>query len=352
MEMGNNESSKNIYQKLVELSPNEGFSKYMCLAQLSVEMEAVNFYKKGIELMLIEYEKQEQGSASRPSTSASASNFDDDEDDEDFKNITKLDISTAYGSIAEIYLTDLCMEENAEELCKSFLDKSLEYDSKNPESLQLLASYWLSKENIDEARKAILESLDNWLPKYIEANESGPLVDPTQAISLTYDSRINTTRILTEVQEFDKAITVLEQLIEEDDEVVVVWYMLGWVNYCKGEDYFSNAKFYLKKAKEMAIKIKYDQKYLDEDLKNHINELLENLANVQSDDEDNENDEDDKENLDDDDDNFETDSDEEDEEADNCINSKNLNNSNGYSKSKNKSIDKNNNNVDESMETT
>ena len=115
------------------------------------------------------------------------------------------------------------MEENAEELCKSFLDKSLEFDSKNPESLQLLSSYWLSKENIDEARKAILESLDNWLPKYIEANESGPLVDPTQAISLTYDSRINTTRILTEVQEFDKAITVLEQLIEEDDEVVVVW---------------------------------------------------------------------------------------------------------------------------------
>ena len=96
-----------IYQKLVELSPNEGFSKYMCLAQLSVEMEAVNFYKKGIELMLIEYEKQEQESASQPSTSASASNFDDDEDDEDFKNITKLDISTAYGSIAEIYLTDL-----------------------------------------------------------------------------------------------------------------------------------------------------------------------------------------------------------------------------------------------------
>ena len=31
--------------------------------------------------------------------------------------------------------------------------------------------------------------------------------------------------------------------------------MLGWVNYCKGEDYFSNAKFYLKKAKEVRKKI-------------------------------------------------------------------------------------------------
>lgn len=27
--------------------------------------------------------------------------------------------------------------------------------------------------------------------------------------------------------------------------------MLGWVNYCKGDEYYSNAKFYLKKAHEV-----------------------------------------------------------------------------------------------------
>jgi hypothetical protein len=31
--------------------------------------------------------------------------------------------------------------------------------------------------------------------------------------------------------------------------------MLGWVNYCKGEDYYSNSKFYLKKADEVILKI-------------------------------------------------------------------------------------------------
>ena len=105
MEMGNNDSSKTIYQKLVELCPNEGFSKYMCLAQLSSEIEAVNFYKKGIELMTRDYEKQEQESANHPSTSQSMG--DNDDDDEQYKDITKSDISTAYGSVAEIYLTDL-----------------------------------------------------------------------------------------------------------------------------------------------------------------------------------------------------------------------------------------------------
>jgi tetratricopeptide (TPR) repeat protein len=118
------------------------------------------------------------------------------------------------------------MEEDADKLCKVYLDKSLEYDPKNPETLQLFASYFLSKEDFEQAKKYILESLEIWLPKYLEAEESGPLVDPTQAITLTYDSRISTSRILTEVEEFDKSITVLEQLIEEDDEVVVVIYYI------------------------------------------------------------------------------------------------------------------------------
>ena len=85
---------------MTELNPNEGYSKYMCLAQLSTGLEAVNYYKKGIELILVEYNSQ----INQPSTSAQASN---DEDDDDGTAISKLDISTAYGSVAEIYLTDL-----------------------------------------------------------------------------------------------------------------------------------------------------------------------------------------------------------------------------------------------------
>ena len=69
----------------------------MCLAQLSTGLEAVNFYKKGIELILIEYEKQ----LNTPNTSTKAQDLEEDENE-----ITKSNISTAYGSVAEIYLTD------------------------------------------------------------------------------------------------------------------------------------------------------------------------------------------------------------------------------------------------------
>lgn len=69
----------------------------MCIAQMSGGLEAVQFYLKGIEIMMSEYEKQE----AQPSTSAAAA-----KDDEQM-GITKSDISTAFGSIAELYLTDL-----------------------------------------------------------------------------------------------------------------------------------------------------------------------------------------------------------------------------------------------------
>lgn len=109
MEMGNTESAKSVYEKLAELSPDEGFSKYMCLAQLSSGLEAVNFYKKGIELMLLEFNKQqhlEEKHNGKACTSSRANN-DEEEEQDDFGRVTNLDLSTAYCSIAEIYLTDL-----------------------------------------------------------------------------------------------------------------------------------------------------------------------------------------------------------------------------------------------------
>lgn len=113
MEMGNAESARNIYEKLIELCPNEGFSKYMCIAQLSTGIEAVNSYLKGIDLMLTQYNKeqlekskQNNNKPSKPSTSRASFLEEEDEDDED-EGVTRSEISTAYGSIAEIYLTDL-----------------------------------------------------------------------------------------------------------------------------------------------------------------------------------------------------------------------------------------------------
>lgn len=42
---------------------------------------------------------------------------------------------------------------------------------------------------------------------------------------------------------------MLELLLDEDEDVPNVWYMLGWANYLQGVDYAANARHYLSKAR-------------------------------------------------------------------------------------------------------
>jgi hypothetical protein len=46
------------------------------------------------------------------------------------------------------------------------------------------------------------------------------------------------------------ACEVLELLLDEDEDVPDVWYMLGWANYLQGPDYATNARHYLAKGKK------------------------------------------------------------------------------------------------------
>merc|ERR1711997_427927 len=106
--------------------------------------------------------------------------------------------------------------------------------------------------------------------------------DPVEVCTLLYTTRIATSKILIELEEWDSATKVLDGLIEEDEDVVDTWYLLGWLNKLradferepnnqiqnvdKGKDesssfsklppqeddvaegYIGNARFYLKKA--------------------------------------------------------------------------------------------------------
>ena len=79
----------NCFSKAINISPNEGHHKYLCLGQLSKGEEAVELLLKGIDIMAKQFHCQ------GTSTSSSAS-----------CDVTALDMSTAYCSLAEVYLTD------------------------------------------------------------------------------------------------------------------------------------------------------------------------------------------------------------------------------------------------------
>lgn len=262
-ELGDMDKAKQIFLKAVDLSPEEGHSKYMYLGQIYTGAEAVQYFSKGIEVMLKAIDKKVQevssmGAAALPSESP----------------VTAKDVSVAFCSIAEIFFTDLCMEEGAAERCKEAIEKALHYDQNNPEALQLMASYLFSIEKPEEGRDYLIKSVSSWLPSRQKEEESSagseqPDEDEedeerVQSNIPPYESRITSAKLLIEVEEFEMATDVLEGLLEEDDEVVQVWYLLGWLYYLQpekpgtaedSESLKKSSRIYLTKAKKLYVKL-------------------------------------------------------------------------------------------------
>uniref|UniRef100_A0A8C1IXD7 Si:dkey-12j5.1 n=1 Tax=Cyprinus carpio TaxID=7962 RepID=A0A8C1IXD7_CYPCA len=269
-----------VYLKAVELSPEDGHSKYMYLGQIHTGMEAVQYFSKGTEVMLNTMDKHTSeasafGAAAFPSECA----------------VTKKDVSVAFCSIAEIFFTDLCMEEGAADRCKEAIDKALEYDEHNPEALQLMASYLFSIERTEEGREYLKKSVSSWLPSLQKEEESlagtehgmEEEKDQNKSNIPPYESRITTAKLLIEAEQYEMATEVLEDLLEEDDEVVEVWYLLGWLFYLQldkqdltsnGVNFRKSAWTYLSKAKKLYGKLRCE----DAPMFEHTEQLLAELG--------------------------------------------------------------------------
>ena len=137
----------------------------------------------------------------------------------------------------------------------------------NPESWQAEANYRLVTQQFDEAKESLRKSLELWLPQHSAFLETG---EGSQT-SLTFNSRVATVQLCLDLEMFDEATLIAEGLIEEDEEVVTPWYLLGWLNYLREDpDYWGNVRHYLTRAKEVQAKNPTD----DQEMISHIEEIL------------------------------------------------------------------------------
>lgn len=269
MELGDAEKAKQVFLNAVGLSPDKGHAKYMCLGQIHCKEEALHYYQKGLDVMIHTCQRQTQVSG--------AANFSDE------MEVTTKDISAAFCSIAEIYLTDLCMEEGAGDKCKEAITKALEYQASSPEALQLMASYLFSMEQPQEGKEYLMKSLASWLPSLQKNEGRVQEADEEDLVETTlppYESRIPTAKLLIEAEDLELATEVLEGLLEEDDEVVQVWYLLGWVCFLQAKEsaeeeaFKDSARTYLRKAKKLYSKLQCD----DSALLEHVEQILGDLG--------------------------------------------------------------------------
>ncbi|KAL8864439.1 MAG: hypothetical protein Q9174_007355, partial [Haloplaca sp. 1 TL-2023] len=178
-----------------------GAAKFLWLAQLSEEggQDSVSWFQKAITVL-------RNGLASTPDETETA--------------LKRKSLAEALCSVVEIYMTDLSWEPDAETRCESLITEAILICPESPEALQTLASVRISQTKVDEARKALAQSIEMW--KDLAAGDDGVPDFPT---------RISLVRLLMEVEMEEEAMEVLDRLIEEDDSSVETWYLGGWCQY-------------------------------------------------------------------------------------------------------------------------
>lgn len=124
--LGEYETAMNLFKESIKLFPSENPSKYLALAQLSNGHTSLDLYQKGITLL-----KKNANQENNPET------------------------ASAYAAIAELFMTDLCDEPNAERTCELCLKNALKIDDTCIDAYQSLANLRLIRGNYAEAKEAM-----------------------------------------------------------------------------------------------------------------------------------------------------------------------------------------------------
>ena len=244
-EVNDIENARKYFFKAVSLEPDKGHIKYLYLGQLSEGREAVNYYTCAIKIMKELAESQKNNAANN-----------------EVIILTNKDISNVYCSLAEIFMTDSCMEDDAEEKCEKYCKEAIEIDDENPDAYVAMCNFFLSRDDIESAKNAAEKAFVLW--KRITDVAEDSLLE-----MISYETRVTLIKILIEVECYDKVSAIVDQLIEENEDDIRIWYYLGLTkSLIKGSD---NPRFYLEKALQLFEKTGYE----DDDMKSHVLELLE-----------------------------------------------------------------------------
>jgi len=200
------DEAKFCFTNSIENRDNDSHVPYLYLGQLTDGEESEKYFLQAIVMMTKNLNESEEKILFKP---------------------TKLDVSNAYVSLCELYMTDLCDKEDAEAKCTEYVKKAIEMDSTNPASWQSLASLNLVKNDVEKAKEYIEKSLDLWVPAYEKAKIDGSSNDTVPTCELSIEIRVKCAEVLYELQMFKNMKPVLESILNEDDESFQANYLMA-----------------------------------------------------------------------------------------------------------------------------
>lgn len=134
-------------------------------------------------------------------------------------------------AVAEVYMTDLSWEDDAEKRCEALITEAMMIAPTSAETWQTVANVRISQERTDEARESLKRSLELWQE-----------LPPAHPDVPAFPTRIGLARLLLETEMEEDALKVLERLVTDDDQSVEAWYLGGWGLFISGEKQRESSK--------------------------------------------------------------------------------------------------------------
>ena len=267
--LGDASPARSYFERAAKIDPDGALvsaDPWLWLAQLCEEggQKSIQYFERGCEVLRNEIEVLQE---SLP---------DDDQDGSAILDERSAKLAAALCGMAEVYMTDLSWEEDAEQRSENYVTEAVAVcpERLSAGCLQTLASVRISQQRTDEANEALKRSLVIWreIPPEVE-DEARP----------DFSTRVSLARLLMEVEVELEALVVLDGLIKEDDESVECLYLCGWCHLLlaqkeEGEEARRKMQEQAKTWLDNCLRLFKVQEYEDEKLRQHALELKQSLA--------------------------------------------------------------------------
>jgi len=231
---GDFEQAKQAYERCVKINPEACPDALLSLAQFYQGKNAEELYQRAIIVMVQMLEAQPE------------------------ENMRRC-VSDAYVAVAELYMTDLCDEENAEAQVQKSIASAKEHWSENISAILTEAQYFIIIGKFEKSKQLLRQAID--------------FMGEPDVLS-EFDDYFRLVRLCLEIGDAETALGVVEGLIRARDDLAEAW-ALGAFGLFQLEK-MDEGKDFLNTAKKMAKRTQ------DEGALMMIQELEANLEKLNS----------------------------------------------------------------------
>lgn len=196
-EMGAAEAAKPLIERAIELDPEgeKGAAKYFWLGQLLGGTHGLDLYVKGVTILQRAMVAAQNNASLRVNIG--------------------LQLSQAYLGMIEVWMTDLCMEPEAEQQCERLIAEAFLVCDVDPEAWSVLGSIRISQLQNESAKEALVKAWQLY-SKSIDAE----VVDHNIVPRL-----IRLAQSMMELRMLEQVLEVTGALYRLDDQVADLYYL-------------------------------------------------------------------------------------------------------------------------------